>query len=65
MLKGLDHPAIPRIVDLIDENGSLFVVMDYVEGQDLRQILKESGPQDNEDVVDWGIQLCDALDYLH
>jgi len=65
MLKGLDHPAIPRIVDLIDENGSLFVVMDYVEGQDLGQLLRETGPQDEKDVVDWGIQLCDALDYLH
>lgn len=65
MLKGLDHPAIPRIVDLLDENGSLFVVMDYVEGQDLGQLLKQSGPQDEKDVVDWGIQLCDALDYLH
>lgn len=65
LLKGLDHPAIPRIVDLIDENGSLFVVMDYVDGQDLGQLLKQAGPQDEQDVVDWGIQLCDALDYLH
>jgi serine/threonine-protein kinase len=65
LLKGLDHPAIPRIVDLIDENGSLYVVMDYVEGQDLGQLLRETGPQDEQDVVDWGIQLCDALDYLH
>jgi len=39
MLKGLDHPAIPRIVDLLDENGSLYVVIDYVESQDLGQLL--------------------------
>lgn len=31
LLKSLDHAAIPRIVDLIDEGGTLFVVMDYVE----------------------------------
>lgn len=65
MIKGLDHPAIPRIVDLIEEKNSLFVVMDYVEGRPLSKVLKEEGPQSEEDVVNWGIQLCDVLDYLH
>ncbi|MBT1174492.1 serine/threonine protein kinase [Bifidobacterium sp. LC6] len=65
MIKRFDHPAIPRIVDLIEEKGSLFVVMDYVEGRTLSSILKKEGPQDEDDVVDWGIQLCDVLDYLH
>lgn len=65
MIKRFDHPAIPRIVDLIEEKGSLFVVMDYVEGQTLASLLKKEGPQSEEDVVDWGIQLCDVLDYLH
>lgn len=65
MIKRFDHPAIPRIVDLIEEKGSLFVVMDFVEGQTLSSLLKKEGPQKEEDVVDWGIQLCDVLDYLH
>ncbi|NMM98812.1 MULTISPECIES: serine/threonine protein kinase [Bifidobacterium] len=65
MIKRFDHPAIPRIVDLIEEKGSLFVVMDYVEGQTLASLLKKEGPQSEDDVVDWGIQLCDVLDYLH
>ena len=65
MIKRLDHPAIPRIVDLIEEKGSLFVVMDFVEGQTLSSLLKKEGPQKEDDVVDWGIQLCDVLDYLH
>lgn len=54
MIKRFDHPAIPRIVDLIEEKGSLFVVMDYVEGQTLASLLKKEGPQSEEDVVDWG-----------
>lgn len=65
MIKRFDHPAIPRIVDLIEEKSSLFVVMDYVEGQTLSALLKKKGAQKEEDVVDWGIQLCDVLDYLH
>lgn len=32
MIKSFDHPAIPRIVDLVDEGGTLYVIMDYVEG---------------------------------
>ncbi|OZG50600.1 serine/threonine protein kinase [Bombiscardovia coagulans] len=65
MIKRFDHPAIPRIVDLIDEFGSLYVVMDYIEGRTLSAILKSEGPQPENIVVDWGIQLCDVLDYLH
>ena len=65
LLKSLDHAAIPRIVDLIDEGGTLFVVMDYIEGKTLSQILKDNGAQSEADVIDWAVQLCDVLDYLH
>ncbi len=65
LIKRLDHPAIPRIVDLLDEEGTLYVVMDYVEGRPLSSVVAESGPQDEEDVADWATQLCDVLDYLH
>lgn len=65
MISRLDHPAIPRIVDLVEERNDLFVVMDYVEGRTLSAVLEEQGPQSESQVVDWGIQLCDVLDYLH
>lgn len=65
MIKQFDHPALPRITDLVNEDGVLYVVMDYIEGEPLSRILKEQGPQSQEDVIDWGKQLCDALDYLH
>ncbi|KAB5608515.1 serine/threonine protein kinase [Bifidobacterium jacchi] len=65
MIKSFDHPAIPRIVDLVQEKGSLFVVMDYVEGRTLSSLLKKEGPQPEDEVVDWGVQLCDVLEYLH
>lgn len=65
MIKRFDHPAIPRIVDIIDEDGVLYVIMDYVEGRTLAEVLAAEGPQSEDSVVDWGLQLCDALGYLH
>lgn len=65
MIKQLDHPALPRITDLVNEKGTLYVVMDYIEGESLQRILEAQGPQSQDDVIEWGKQLCDALDYLH
>lgn len=65
MIKRFDHPAIPRIVDIVDEDGTLFVIMDYIEGRTLEDVLKLEGAQSEDDVVDWAVQLCDVLDYLH
>lgn len=65
LIKDLDHPAIPRIVDLISEEGTLYVVMDYIEGQTLRDLCKQHGAHSEKEVVDWGIQLCGVLNYLH
>lgn len=65
MIKSFDHPAIPRIVDLVDESGTLYVIMDYVEGRSLSAVLATDGPQPEDEVVNWGLQLCDTLEYLH
>ena len=65
MMKKLDHPSLPRIVDIIDNGISIYVVMDYIEGESLDKILNEYGAQPEEMVVNWAKQLCDALSYLH
>lgn len=65
MIKRFDHPAIPRIVDLVEEGGSLYVIMDYIEGQSLEAVLAAEGPQPESRAVAWGLQLCSALSYLH
>jgi serine/threonine-protein kinase len=65
MMKRLDHPFLPRIVDIVEEQDSVFVVMDYIEGQSLSKILKEHGAQPQESVIEWGLDLCETLDYLH
>ena len=65
LIKALDHPALPRVVDIIDSGNILYVVMDYIEGEPLSKILEQSGAQPQEQVVEWAIQLCEVLDYLH
>ncbi|RRD96503.1 serine/threonine protein kinase [Clostridiales bacterium COT073_COT-073] len=65
MMKALDHQALPRIVDIIDNGITIYVVMDYIEGESLDKILKTEGIQTEETVIAWAKQLCDALSYLH
>lgn len=65
MMKKLDHPALPRIVDIIDNGITIYVIMDYIEGESLDKVLDEYGAQPEELVVGWAKQLCDALSYLH
>lgn len=65
LMKRLDHPSLPRIVDIIDNGNTIYIVMDYIEGESLDKILNEYGPQSEQVVVGWSKQLCDALGYLH
>lgn len=65
ILKRLHHPNLPDIVDIIENEETFLLVMDYIEGRQLESIVQEYGPQKEETVVNWGKQLCDVLSYLH
>lgn len=65
LLKKLNHPGLPSIVDVIYGEETFLIVMDYIEGRSLDSILKEYGAQSQEEVVDWAKQMCDVLSYLH
>lgn len=65
ILKKADHPVLPRIVDIIYSDKSLFVVMDYIEGITMDRVIAEYGPQPQNKVVEWAKSLCEALIYLH
>lgn len=65
LMKRLDHPSLPRIVDIIDNVVTIYIVMDYIEGESLDKILNEYGAQPEELVINWAKQICDALSYLH
>ncbi len=65
ILKKVDHPVLPRIVDIIQRDQKVYVVMDYVEGRPLSKILEEQGAQPQDMVIQWAKDLASALDYLH
>ncbi len=65
MLKKLSHPRLPRIVDLIETEDYFCVVMDYIEGRTLAEVLREEGAQPQERVIRWAKQLAEVLYYLH
>jgi serine/threonine protein kinase/Tol biopolymer transport system component len=66
VLAGLVHPNLPRVTDhFVSETGSQFLVMDYIAGEDLREMIKRLGSLPEEFVIRVGITICDALTYLH
>lgn len=69
ILARLDHPNLPKVSDFFNQDGRDYLVMDYVPGQDLRQISQESWgagkPLSEEQVLTWAEQILDALIYLH
>lgn len=65
MLKKLDHPALPRIVDIMETPDVIYVVMDYVEGVTLSRVLQKEGVISQKQAIEWAKELCQVLDYLH
>lgn len=65
LMKHLKHPSLPTIVDVIERQGALLIVMDYIEGLSLEDIVLEYGPQNENIVIEWAKQLCDVMHYLH
>ncbi|HEX8117503.1 MAG TPA: serine/threonine-protein kinase, partial [Pyrinomonadaceae bacterium] len=66
LLNHLRHAALPRVSDHFTEGGGQFLVMEYVEGSDLGELLKARGGWfPAADVLAWADELLDALEYLH
>lgn len=65
ILKKLNHPNLPSIIDVIDTDESFIIIMDYIQGNSLNKALDEFGAQPQENVIAWAKQLCDVLGYLH
>lgn len=66
LLSQLAHPNIPRVTDFFDEGGKQYLVMEFVEGETLEEVIDAtSGPLDEGRVLGWIGQVCDVLTYLH
>ena len=69
ILARLDHPNLPKVSDYFAENSRDYLVMDFVAGKDLKQLMDEARSRGEtlpeRQVLDWAKQILDALEYLH
>ena len=66
LLATLNHPSIPRIYDYFTEDDHSYLVLEFIHGKDMEAIINDTNgflPEDQ--VLSWGISLCDVLTYLH
>lgn len=62
---GLSHPNIVSIYDVGQHQEDHFLVMEYVEGTNLKDIIRNFGPLDEDQVLRMGIELCEGLEHAH
>lgn len=65
ILTRLNHGSITRVFDHFTENARNYLLLEYIEGQNLRQFVNANGPIDNERARKWAIEIADIIDHLH
>lgn len=65
LMRELKHPRIPSVWDVVKDNGYTYMIMDYMQGRTLLDIVQTEGAQKPEAVVWWMIQLVQIIGYLH
>lgn len=65
LIKELDHPSIPRIVDILDYDEVVYIIMDYIEGEPLSHILSREEALSEDAVLIIAESICNVLIYLH
>jgi serine/threonine protein kinase len=66
LLASFSHPNLPKTMDYFIENNRYFMVIDYIKGVDLESYFENCyGQISEEQILRWGINICDILEYLH
>ncbi|MCB0210980.1 MAG: serine/threonine protein kinase [Anaerolineae bacterium] len=65
VLRRLRHPGLPSVTEDFTENERQYLVMELIEGQDLAQIVKRNGPLSQEQALEYMVQVCRIVAYLH
>jgi len=65
VLATLSHPHLPRVTDYFEEKGKAYLVMDFVEGENLERCVSRWGALPEGQVARWAVQLLDALALCH
>lgn len=64
-LAHLNNDAVVKVIDIFDENGTSYMVMPFVEGVTLQSMVEKDGPMEYEMAVNYMVQICEALTYIH
>lgn len=65
LLSALNHPRIAKVIDFFVVNGRNYILLEHIEGVDLRRFVKENGKQDAAVALRWLAEIVDILKYLH
>ncbi len=65
LLKELTQTYIPKVYDFVEEDGVVYTVMDYIDGESLDKLIKRKELPSQPQIIKWACQLLEALDYLH
>jgi predicted Ser/Thr protein kinase len=65
LLMKLKHANIVKVLDHFVDQQRNYMMLEYINGQDLRQFIKQNGPQHERVVIEWAIQIANVLKYLH
>jgi serine/threonine protein kinase len=66
LLRTLDHPNLPKVIDGFTESGKHYLVMEFVPGKSFEALIEtRQQPFTEREVYGWALQLCDVLGYLH
>lgn len=64
-LKNLNHPGIPQFYEFFVEAGKKYLAMELIHGEDLEKRVYNTGPVLPQQAIEWMIQTCKVLDYIH
>ena len=65
ILKELRHPGIPMVYDLEEDTSNFYLIEEYLEGNSLYSLITEQGAFREKDAVQYGMQICSLVEYLH
>ncbi|MCL1792352.1 MAG: protein kinase [Oscillospiraceae bacterium] len=65
ILQKLEHPQLPRIIDIVDIGETIYIIRDYIIGEPLDKVIENKGVQSQETVIEWFKQLLNILRYMH
>ena len=65
ILRKINYISIPKIVDVYYEDDNVYIIEDYIEGISLDKLIAINGNFSQKQIIDWAIELCEILEYLH